>query len=122
MDTSYLKSTFKRLAERYGAYRCACREAKHAKSFNAHQHDEAAFDTRDRGTRLVPLIEITGSVGRYKDFDRQFRPKSHLPAERLERIRTAMQHGKILPPIKLYQIKDEFTWPTAITASPPPET
>jgi DNA-binding Lrp family transcriptional regulator len=108
MDTSSLKLTLKKVADRYGAYRRAHRQADQAKSFDDHQRDEAAFDTRDRGTRLVPLVEITGSVGRYQDFDHQFRPKSHLPAERLKRIRTAMQRGKSLPPVKLYQIKDEF--------------
>ena len=108
MDTSSLKSTLKRLAERYGTYRRALRDGQHAKSFDDHQRDEAAFDTKDRGTRLVPLAEITGSVGRYQDFDSQFRPKSHLPSQRLEQIRAAMQRGKSLPPVKLYQIKDEF--------------
>lgn len=108
MDTSALRSIIEKLIERYSAYRRTCREADQAKCFDASQQSEAAFDAKDRGTRPVPLAEITGSVGRYKDFDRQFRPKSHLPSDRLEHIRKAMQSGKRLPPVMLYQIKDEF--------------
>ncbi|MCK4984193.1 MAG: ParB N-terminal domain-containing protein, partial [Desulfobacterales bacterium] len=72
------------------------------------QEQEAAFDTRDRGARVVPLDRIVGSVGRYHDFDKRFRMRSHLPADRLEEIKNKMRAGKALPPVKLYQIKNEY--------------
>ncbi|MDJ0783064.1 MAG: Lrp/AsnC ligand binding domain-containing protein [Desulfosarcinaceae bacterium] len=97
-----------KLIERYSTYRRNSREAGQAKCFDDRQRSEAAFDAKDRGTRRVPLEEITGSVGRYQDFDRQFRPKSHMPSDRLEQIRAAMKRGKRMPPVKLYQIKDEY--------------
>ncbi len=78
------------------------------KSFKEVQEQEAAFDTRDRGTRMVALDRIVGSVGRYQDFDERFRIRSHLPAERLEKIKSKMRAGKTLPPVKLYQIKNEY--------------
>jgi hypothetical protein len=78
------------------------------KSFKEVQEQEAAFDTRDRGTRMVSLDRIVGSVGRYHDFDERFRMRSHLPAERLEKIRSKMRAGKAMPPVKLYQIKNEY--------------
>jgi hypothetical protein len=78
------------------------------KSFKEVQEQEAAFDTRDRGTCMVPLDRIVGSVGRYQDFDERFRIRSHLPAERLEEIKSKMRAGKMLPPVKLYQIKNEY--------------
>jgi hypothetical protein len=78
------------------------------KSFNADQQDEAAYDHLDRGIRRVPLEQIVGSVGRYKDFDSQFKPRQHLATERYRNIRTAMREGRLLPPVKLYQIKDKF--------------
>ena len=56
----------------------------------------------------MPLNQITGSVGRYQDFDNRFRIKKHIPSERLENIKDSLRQGKCLPPIKLYQIKDEF--------------
>jgi hypothetical protein len=78
------------------------------KSFKEVQEQEAAFDTRDRGIRMIPLGRIVGSVGRYQDFDERFRIRSHLPAERLEKIKSNMRAGKTLPPVKLYQIKNEY--------------
>jgi uncharacterized ParB-like nuclease family protein len=78
------------------------------KSFKEIQQQEAAFDTRDRGIREVPLARIVGSVSRYQDFDQKFRIGPHLPKDRLEKIKNAMRSGKSLPPVKLYQIKKEY--------------
>ena len=69
---------------------------------------EEAFDHKDRGARLVPVAQIIGSVGRYHDFDSEFRLKHNLASDRLQRIKRAMTAGKPLPPVKLYQIKDEY--------------
>ncbi|MFZ7125450.1 MAG: Lrp/AsnC ligand binding domain-containing protein [Desulfobacterales bacterium] len=78
------------------------------KSFCENQESESAFDTIDRGTQFVPLDRIVGSVGRYHDFDSRFRPKNHLPTDRYQGIRNAFKEGRRLPPVRLYQIKDEF--------------
>lgn len=78
------------------------------KCFSDCQKDEEAFDSRDRGLRTVPLDRIVGSVGRYQDFDDRFRLKQRVPSERLQRVKEAMRLGKPLPPVKLYQIKDEY--------------
>jgi len=78
------------------------------KSFNADQQKELAYDSVPRGTRRVPLAQIVGSVGRYQDFDSQFRPMNHLATERYQKIRQALRDGRTLPPVKLYQIKDKF--------------
>lgn len=83
-------------------------EAETAKSFQQSQEEEAAFDARDRGTRTIALNKIVGSVGRYKDFDARFRIRPHMPVERLEGIKKALKEGKSLPPVKLYQIKNEY--------------
>jgi len=78
------------------------------KSFQEQLQKEEAFEYVKRGTRVVPVDQIVGSVGRYRDFDGTFSLKSHLPRERLDKIRQAMLAGKSLPPVDLYQIKDEF--------------
>ena len=78
------------------------------KSFKEVQKNEAAYETRDRGIRSVPLAKIVGSVGRYHDFDERFRIRSHVPVERLEKIKNRMRSGKMLPAVKLYQIKNEY--------------
>ena len=78
------------------------------KSFKDIQKNEAAYEFRDRGIRSVRLSRIVGSVGRYLDFDERFRIRSHVPVERLEKIKRRMREGKALPPVKLYQIKNEY--------------
>ncbi|MGD2097703.1 MAG: Lrp/AsnC ligand binding domain-containing protein [Desulfobacterales bacterium] len=78
------------------------------KSFKEVQKKEAAYETRDRGVRLVALERIVGSVGRYNDFDERFRIRPHVPVERLDKIKSAMREGKALPPVKLFQIKNEY--------------
>jgi DNA-binding Lrp family transcriptional regulator len=78
------------------------------KSFKENQIKEDAFDARERGIRTVPLKQIVGSVGRYHDFDKKFQLWHHLPSDKLERVKHLMQRGVPLPPVKLYQIKDEY--------------
>lgn len=84
------------------------RNSKLLKSFKEHQESEEAFDTRDLGHQDVDLDKIVGSVGRYHDFDSRFRPRTGMPPERLTRIKEAVRDGKPLPPVLLYQIKDEY--------------
>ena len=78
------------------------------KSFKDQQKNEDAFDSRDRGIRTVPLSRIVGSVGRYQDFDNQFRFKRNRPSERLQWIRESIKLGRTLKPVDLFQIKDEY--------------
>jgi uncharacterized ParB-like nuclease family protein len=78
------------------------------KCFRENQECEGAFDHIDRGICGVPLSQIVGSVGRYQDFDSQFKLKEHVPPDRLISIKKAMRQGKPLPPVKLYKIKDEY--------------
>ncbi|WP_372680591.1 Lrp/AsnC ligand binding domain-containing protein [Desulfosarcina sp.] len=79
-----------------------------AKCFRENQVCEGAFDHIDRGICSVPLEQIVGSVGRYHDFDRQFKIKDHVPPDRLISVKQALREGKSLPPVKLYKIKDEY--------------
>ena len=80
----------------------------HIKSFNEDQGTACAFESIPRGRQRVPLACISGSVGRYNDFDRQFKPKQHIVSERYLEIKAAMAAGRPMPPVKLYQIKDEY--------------
>ena len=79
-----------------------------AKCFREDQECEGAFDHIDRGICSVPLEQIVGSVGRYHDFDSQFKIKDHVPPDRFISVKKAMKEGKSLPPVKLYKIKDEY--------------
>ncbi len=76
--------------------------------FKTMQQKEGAFDIKDRGVQTVKVAQITGSVGRYQDFDDQFRFLNHKTSDRFSSVLAAMRTGTVLPPIKLYQIKDEY--------------
>ena len=101
--TSSLLGLLKRFRERYKMGTVTT-----IKSFKEDQEKEAAYDSRIRGVRTIPLDRIVGSVGRYQDFDNRFRLKQQVPSERLQRIKTAMREGCPMPPVKLYQIKNDF--------------
>ena len=108
MDITSLKSKIVRLLKKTETARNHKRKAAEAKSFKENQQQEEAFDTRNLGTRMVPVDKIVGSVGRYHDFDDKFRLKEHVPHDRLQNIKKAMREGRPMPPVDLYQIKDEY--------------
>ena len=83
-------------------------EVDNPSNFNIRQEKEEAYEAVERGTLMVPLEKITGSVGRYHDFDNQFKSHSNKMDERLKAIMEAMREGKDMPPIALYQIKEDF--------------
>ena len=84
-----------------------CKERR-LRLFNDVQEQEQAVDTVERGTMRVPVRKIVGTVGRYNDFDSEFRPKRDRSNPRLSGIIKAMRTGKSMPPISLYQIKDDY--------------
>jgi hypothetical protein len=108
MAIRFLKSIFRKKRSPDKSGHLPTEKPEETKSFRESQINEGAFDTVNRGSCSVPLKQITGSVGRYQDFDNRFRIKKHIPSERLENIKASMRSGKRLPPVKLYQIKDEF--------------
>jgi len=108
MGITSWKSKIRALLNRPGDNKPAADEKLEVKRFKDNQAAEGAYDSRDRGTRYVALDRITGSVGRYNDFDSQFRLRQRASSERLKWIREAMRQGRNLGPVKLYQIKNEF--------------
>jgi hypothetical protein len=62
----------------------------------------------DRGTQMIPIRSIVGSVGRYRDFDRAFLPLSGADEARWKRLDIAMNELRSLPPIEVYKIGDVF--------------
>ncbi|MBW2094119.1 MAG: ParB N-terminal domain-containing protein [Deltaproteobacteria bacterium] len=78
------------------------------KNFEKIREKQEPFEPLKRGIHPVEVDRIVGSVGRYQDFDSRFRPKDHLPKDRLAAIKRTMKEGGTLPPVKLYQIKDEY--------------
>ncbi|WP_051309485.1 Lrp/AsnC ligand binding domain-containing protein [Desulfogranum japonicum] len=76
--------------------------------FDTVQQSEQAYESIHRGVREIPLLQIVGTVGRYHDFDNQFRPKREGENSRLDGIRRAMVKGRLMPPVSLYQIKEDY--------------
>ena len=62
----------------------------------------------DRGTQLIPIPSIVGSVGRYRDFDRAFLPLGGADAERWMQLDIAYNELRNLPPIDVYKIGDVY--------------
>ncbi|HET7479937.1 MAG TPA: hypothetical protein VFJ72_10540 [Rubrobacteraceae bacterium] len=59
------------------------------------------------GRRVVEVSRIVGSVGRHREFDRDFMPTS-ASAERWKRVDRAFQSGVDLAPVSLYQIGGDY--------------
>jgi hypothetical protein len=57
---------------------------------------------------IVPIEQIVGSVGRAKDFTRDFLPRRQVSGERWASIDRATQQGLGLPPVELYRVGDVY--------------
>jgi hypothetical protein len=61
-----------------------------------------------RGTRVVKVEEIVGSVGRWRDFDRSFLPARASVGHKWKRIDRAFHRTEDLPPVELYEIGESY--------------
>lgn len=62
----------------------------------------------DRGVEAIPTDKIVGSLGRYNDFSENLLPHRNDMGLRYESIKRGMLNGVIFPPIKVYQILDNY--------------
>jgi hypothetical protein len=60
------------------------------------------------GLRQVPIDQIVGSMGRYRDFDRAFLPRQKRTKDRWVSIDRAHYQEVILPPVELYKMGDVY--------------
>ncbi len=60
------------------------------------------------GMRTVEVEKITGSVGRYRDFDHSFLPLKKSMVDRWGRVDRAYHRGDALPAVSLYKIGDAY--------------
>ena len=56
----------------------------------------------------IPLDAIVGSVGRYKDFTRQFLPRMDSDQRRWAKVKSIATGAEGFPPIEVYQIGDVY--------------
>ena len=76
--------------------------------FDQVREAEQASEIIDRGAAQVPINKIVGTVGRYRDFDGKFRARNRGGEARFQKILSAMRNGTPLPPVSLYQIKEDY--------------
>ena len=60
------------------------------------------------GIKTIPIEKIVGSLGRYQDFTEGFLPAKERVSAKYESVKDLLLAGKILPPIKVYQILDRY--------------
>ena len=60
------------------------------------------------GVLPIPIDKIVGSLGRYADFNEGFLFHKEKISAKYEYVKKVMMEGKILPPIKVYQILDNY--------------
>ena len=58
--------------------------------------------------RFIPLAKIVGSVGRYREFTREFLPREGISFDRWAGIDAAMTGASGVPPIEVYQLGDVY--------------
>lgn len=62
----------------------------------------------ETGIQMVPLAQIVGSVGRYRDFTRSFLPRAGANAERWTRLDAAMNSLEGFPPVELFKLGEVY--------------
>lgn len=61
-----------------------------------------------RGTQIIPLDAIVGSVDRYHDFTREFLPRNEELRARWEQLDEATIRLQAIPPIDVYKLGDVY--------------
>jgi hypothetical protein len=61
-----------------------------------------------KGLQNVPLDQIVGSVGRYRDFTSSFLPKKSTSPDRWSRVYAQVNSLEGVPPIELYKVGDVY--------------
>ncbi len=98
------KASLRRLRNRLG--RDSAHE--HLLSFEEAKDALTRWTQAYQGMRIVEVNKITGSVGRYRDFDGSFLPLKVSMGERWGRIDRAYHRGDELPAVSLYKIGEAY--------------
>lgn len=77
-------------------------------SFDDIRHRLRLREESYKGLQEVPLELIAGSVGRYRDFTRDFLPRRTKMKERWSRVYAATNSMTGLPPVELYKVDDVY--------------
>jgi hypothetical protein len=82
--------------------------ARTLQSFEAESRRLGLAEARDLGIMPVEVKRIIGSVGRWRDFDAQFRLVNQATQQRYLTILQKMREGYPFPPVELYKVNDKY--------------
>src|ERR671911_2018064 len=77
-------------------------------SFDDVRRELVADNRLYRGTKVVEVEQIVGSVGRWDEFDRSFLPARASVGPKWKRIDRAFHRTEDLPPVKLYKLEEAY--------------
>ncbi len=106
VDKDFVRARHRALFGRVAAYFRGEREG--LLSFEEVRRSARANGGFRRGRWDVEVCRILGSVGRYRQFDRNFMPMKASLRERWQRVDRAFVRGEELPPVTLYKIGDSY--------------
>jgi hypothetical protein len=67
-----------------------------------------AYQQIEMGTQMIPLSQIVGSVGRYRDFTKEFLPRTNINRDRWTRVDKVLHSLEGYPPIEVYKIGEVY--------------
>jgi hypothetical protein len=108
VDKDFVRARHRALAGRLATFFRGKGERGALLSFDEVRRASRANGGLRRGRREVDVSRIVGSVGRYRQFDRNFMPKKASMQGRWKRVDRAFVRGEELPPVSLYKIGDSY--------------
>ncbi|MCL2389032.1 MAG: DUF4032 domain-containing protein [Elusimicrobia bacterium] len=76
--------------------------------FSSVEKNLRKFHLKPSGIHAIEIDKIVGSLGRYNDFHKNLIPKRSTRNTRYETIKKGMLGGMEMPPIKVYQVLDNY--------------
>ena len=108
VDADFTRAVRRAFVHRLGARLRGDRSLSRAPSLEEAAKVSGARNKMRLGRMVVAVEKIVGSVGRFKDFDRNFLPIRRGMEERWKRVDRAFHLGVELPPVVLYKLGERY--------------
>ena len=108
VDKDFVRARHRALAGRVAAFLRGEGNRRELLSFEEVRRASRANGGLRVGRRDVDVSRIVGSVGRYRQFDRDFMPRKASLQGKWKRVDRAFVKGEELPPVSLYKIGDSY--------------
>ena len=108
VDADFTRALRRSFIHRLGARLRGDSSHRLAPSFREVARVFGARNKRRLGRRVVAVDQIVGSVGRSRDFDRNFLPVRRYLEEKWKRVDGAFHRGVDLPPVELHELGGSY--------------